>query len=39
MKGLKVKIDDIKIKSFITSSTEKTKKAINHNGGGYTWVG
>ncbi len=39
MKKLKLNTSDIKVKSFVTSTADRTQQASERNGGGYTWVG
>lgn len=39
MKKSKIKLQDIKVKSFITSSNTQVKNKSKDNNGGYTWVG
>ena len=35
----KLKIQDLRVKSFVTSSAVKVKSKLQRNDGGYTWVG
>lgn len=38
MKSLKIKIEPVKVKSFVTN-TKQVKGKRGRNDGGYTWVG
>jgi hypothetical protein len=35
----KLKIKDLRVKSFVTTPAVKVKTKIQRNDGGYTWVG
>ncbi len=39
MKKSKIKLQDIRVKSFVTSSSTNKSKKLKGNDGGYTWVG
>jgi len=39
MKKAKLKLEDLKVKSFITSSNKALINKSTGNDGGYTWVG
>ena len=39
MKKAKLKLQDLKVKSFITSSDKIVTNKSKSNDGGYTWVG
>ena len=39
MKKAKLKLQDLKVTSYITSSTKTVAKKSKGNDGGYTWVG
>jgi len=39
MKKSKIKLQDIQVKSFVTSSSTSKSKKLKGNDGGYTWVG
>ena len=39
MKKRKIKLQDIRVKSLVTSSSTNKTKQLKGNDGGYTWVG
>ena len=39
MKKAKLKLEDLKVKSFITSSNKALNSKTKGTDGGYTWVG
>ena len=39
MKSFKIKVEPIKVKSFVTNSKQQEKSKRGRNDGGYTWVG
>jgi len=39
MKKSKIKLETLKVKSFVTTSKSNTQSKAKANDGGYTWVG
>jgi hypothetical protein len=39
MEKAKIKLEDLKVKSFVTTSNSEVNSKAKNNDGGYTWVG